>query len=65
MQERTADLNESNSMLHQANKLLEGEIAGHRDTTQRLQASETYINSILESMLLMLVGLNKEGVVTQ
>ncbi|MFT6028963.1 MAG: PAS domain S-box-containing protein [Oleiphilaceae bacterium] len=65
VQERTADLNESNSMLHQANELLEGEIAGHRDTTQRLHASETYIKSILESMPLMLVGLNKEGVVTQ
>tara|TARA_R110001592_G_scaffold1001_1_gene5884 strand:+ start:1450 stop:2928 length:1479 start_codon:yes stop_codon:yes gene_type:complete len=65
VQERTADLNESNRMLQQANELLEGEIAGHRDTTQRLHASETYIKSILESMPLMLVGLNKEGVVTQ
>jgi PAS domain S-box-containing protein len=65
VQERTADLNESNSMLHQANELLEGEIAGHRETMQRLHASETYIKSILESMPLMLVGLNKEGVVTQ
>ena len=65
VQERTSDLNESNSMLHQANELLEDEIAGHRDTTQRLHASETYIKSILESMPLMLVGLNKKGVVTQ
>lgn len=65
VQERTADLNESNHMLHQANELLEGEIAGHRDTTHRLHASETYIKSILESMPLMLVGLNKEGVITQ
>ena len=65
VQERTADLKESNHMLHQANDLLAEEIAGHRDTTQRLHASETYIKSILESMPLMLVGLNKEGVVTQ
>jgi len=65
VQERTANLNESNRKLHQANELLEGEIAGHRDTTHRLHASETYIKSILESMPLMLVGLNKEGVVTQ
>ncbi len=65
VQERTADLNESNDMLHQANELLEGEIVGHRDTMHRLHASETYIKSILESMPLMLVGLNKEGGVTQ
>jgi PAS domain S-box-containing protein len=65
VQERTANLNESNRMLHQANELLEGEIAGHRETTHRLHTSETYIKSILESMPLMLVGLNKEGVVTQ
>ena len=63
--ERTADLNESNRMLHQSNELLEDEIAEHRETTHRLHASETYIKSILESMPLMLVGLNKEGVVTQ
>ena len=65
VQERTADLNGSNEMLLHANKLLEGEIAGHLDTTQRLHTSETYIKSILESMPLMLVGLNKEGLVTQ
>lgn len=65
VQERTADLNESNCMLHKANDLLEGEIAGHRDTTHRLHVSEQYIKSILESMPLMLVGLNKEGGVTQ
>lgn len=65
VEKRTADLNESNNMLHQANGLLEGEIANHRETMQRLHASETYIKSILESMPLMLVGLNKEGVVTQ
>lgn len=65
VEERTADLNDSNSMLHQANELLEGEIEGHRETTQRLHASESYIKSILESMPLMLVGLNKDGVITQ
>jgi PAS domain S-box-containing protein len=65
VQERTADLKESNRMLQESNALLEGEIAGHHETMQRLHASETYIKSILESMPLMLVGLNKEGVVTQ
>ncbi len=65
VRERTADLEESNRMLHQSNELLEGEIAGHRETSKRLHASETYIKSILESMPLMLVGLNKEGIVTQ
>lgn len=65
VQERTADLKQSNHMLQQSNEKLEEEIAGHRDTTHRLHASETYIKSILQSMPLMLVGLNKEGVVTQ
>lgn len=65
VQERTADLKESNQMLHNANELLESEIADHRNTMHRLRASETYIKSILKSMPLMLVGLNKEGVITQ
>lgn len=65
VQARTADLHESNRKLHEANELLEVEIAGHRETAIRLHASETYIKSILESMPLMLVGLNKEGLVTQ
>ncbi len=65
VQERTANLNESNTLLRQANEALEGEIAGHRETTRLLHASETYIKSILESMPLMLVGLNQQGVVTQ
>lgn len=65
VKERTADLEESNNMLHRSNELLENEIEGHRNTTNRLAASETYIKSILESMPVMLVGLNKEGIVTQ
>jgi PAS domain S-box-containing protein len=44
---------------------LEDEVAEHRDTTARLLSSESYITSILRSMPLMLVGLNKENQITQ
>lgn len=63
--ERTATLDESNRLLKESNALLEGEIAEHRETTKHLHASQTYIASILESMPLMLVGLDSAGVVTQ
>ncbi len=43
---------------------LEKEVAEHVVTTQRLQASESYIQNILNSMPLLLVGLNKDGVIT-
>ncbi len=65
VQTRTATLNESNRLLQEANLLLEGEIAHHKETTGLLKSSEAYIKDILESMPLMLVGLNKDMEVTQ
>lgn len=65
VKERTATLDESNQKLTETNALLEGEVAEHLKTTKQLQASESYIKSILESMPIMLVGLNKEDQVTQ
>ncbi|MBA4501198.1 two-component system sensor histidine kinase NtrB [Marinobacterium marinum] len=43
---------------------LEKEVNEHVVTTQRLQASESYIQNILSSMPLVLVGLNSEGLIT-
>lgn len=43
---------------------LEKEVAEHVVTTQRLQASESYIQNILSSMPLLLVGLNAAGTIT-
>ena len=65
VQERTATLDESNRLLKESNKLLENEIAMHVSTASRLRASESYIKNILESMPLMLVGVNADGEVTQ
>ena len=48
-------------MLQDSNKALEEEIDEHLETTTRLRLSESYINSILRSMPLMLIGLNKQG----
>lgn len=56
--ERTATLDESN-------RLLKEEIAEHRQTTELLRFSEAYIKDILESMPLMLIGLDQEMKVTQ
>ena len=56
--ERTATLKESNSAL-------EVEIGKHRKTTAQLKYSEAYINSILQSMPLMLIGLDKNNKITQ
>ena len=44
---------------------LEAEIVEHRSTTGRLRSSEAYIKSILRSLPLMLIGLNKENRITQ
>jgi len=63
--ERTSTLNQSNELLQKANELLEAEVDGHRHTTRHLEASRAYVESILESMPLMLVGMNRECVVTQ
>ncbi len=65
VKERTATLDESNQKLLDTNKLLEGEISEHLNTAKQLKASESYIKSILESMPIMLVGLNREFAVTQ
>lgn len=65
VEERTATLNESNRLLQQANAALEGEIEHHRETSELLRSSEAYIKNILESMPLMLVGLNKDMNITQ
>lgn len=65
VQRRTATLDESNRLLKESNKLLENEINEHVSTTYRLRVSEAYIKSILESMPLMLVGVNKDGKITQ
>ncbi|MEZ5541637.1 MAG: PAS domain S-box protein [Pseudomonadota bacterium] len=65
VQERTATLDESNRLLKETNRLLENEIAQHVSTAARLRASESYIQDILRSMPLMLVGVNKDGQITQ
>lgn len=63
--ERTATLDQSNILLQNANGMLEGEIKEHKETTSRLISSETYVKSILDSMPLMLIGLNKDLSITQ
>jgi len=65
VQERTATLDESNRLLKESNRLLEYEIAEHVSTASRLRTSESYIKNILRSMPLMLVGVNKDGQITQ
>ncbi len=65
VQERTATLDESNRLLKKTNQLLEDEVAQHVATAVRLRSSESYIRNILKSMPLMLIGLNKDGQVTQ
>jgi PAS domain S-box-containing protein len=65
VQERTATLDESNRLLKESNQLLENEIAMHVSTASRLRASEAYIKNILKSMPLMLIGVNKDGQITQ
>ena len=63
--ERTATLNESNTLLTESNKALEAEISKHLTTTSQLRQSESYISEILQSMPLMLIGLNKDNQITQ
>lgn len=65
VKERTATLDEANVMLQDSNKALEEEIEEHLETTTRLRLSESYITNILRSMPLMLIGLNKQGEITQ
>jgi PAS domain S-box-containing protein len=65
VQERTATLDHSNQLLLESNRLLEKEVSQHVITASQLRSSESYINDILTSMPLMLVGLDKNGCVTQ
>lgn len=65
VRERTATLDESNRLLSESNRLLLSEIAEHKDTTGKLVSSEAYIRDILESMPLMLIGLNRDFMITQ
>ena len=65
VQKRTATLDQSNRMLEESNRALSTEIEQHRETTKSLRLSEDYIKDILRSMPLMLIGLNKDGIVTQ
>lgn len=63
--ERTATLDKSNQLLKESNSLLEDEITQHKETAKLLRVSETYIKDILESMPLMLIGVDKAMNVTQ
>lgn len=65
VKERTATLDESNRLLQEGNRALEDEIAEHRVTTQLLRTSESYINNILRSLPIMLIGLDNRGNITQ
>lgn len=65
VQERTATLNESNQLLQESNQKLEHEVEQHKQTTTLLRSSEAYIQNILSSMPLMLIGLNRAGEITQ
>ncbi len=65
VKERTATLDESNCLLKESNQLLEKEVSQHVITTALLKSSESYIRNILKSMPLMLIGLDKHGLVTQ
>lgn len=56
--ERTAKLQVSNQKLGE-------EVEHHRQTSELLQSTEAYINSIIQSMPYMLIGVDKGGVVTQ
>jgi len=65
VQERTATLDQSNQLLLESNRLLEEEVSQHVVTADQLSSSESYIHDILTSMPLMLVGLDKNGCITQ
>jgi PAS domain S-box-containing protein len=64
VKERTATLDESNKLLLESNRLLENEVSQHKITADQLRSSESYIKDILTSMPLMLVGLDKNGIIT-
>ncbi len=64
VQERTAMLDQSNQLLLESNRLLKVEVSKHVITADQLRSSESYIKDILTSMPLMLVGLDKNGLIT-
>jgi len=51
--------------LDKSNKLLKKEVSEHKKTTNQLQKSEAYINSILQSLPMILIGLNQKNQITQ
>ena len=56
---------ERTQTLDQSNKLLKKEVSEHKKTTKQLQKSEAYINSILQSLPMILIGLNQKNQITQ
>ncbi len=63
--ELTAIRNELEMRVLERTATLEKEVAQHVITAEHLQSSESYIKDILTSMPLMLVGLDKNGRITQ
>ncbi len=63
--ERTANLETANQLLQESNQLLETEMAQHKTTGDRLSSTEAYIKNIIQSMPLVLIGVTKDGLVTQ
>ncbi|PCK07318.1 MAG: PAS domain-containing sensor histidine kinase [Alteromonadaceae bacterium] len=63
--DRTATLDESNSLLTRSNSLLIDEIADHKNTSEHLRDSKGYIKDILQSLPSMLIGLDGDLNVTQ
>lgn len=64
VKERTATLDESNRLLQDANSALEKEVSDHVATSEQLRRSEAYLQSILHSMPMILVGLDSNGNIT-
>jgi PAS domain S-box-containing protein len=56
---------ERTKTLDKSNKLLKKEVSEHKKTSQQLQKSEAYINSILQSLPMILIGLNQKNQITQ
>ena len=62
LEQRVADRTKT---LNKSNELLKTEVADHKKTTGQLQQSEAYINSILQSMPMVLIGLDHNNKITQ
>lgn len=62
LEQRVADRTKT---LDKSNKLLKKEVSEHKKTTVQLQKSEAYINSILQSLPMILIGLNQKNQITQ